>query len=92
MPDGYVYLIRIKDGLPCVVLRPYTNDEWETRTCDSDWDLTIFDHELDGSDDEWDDPVMDPRDLFDKVGNYCNRQGIEAEEVHSSRQIEVTVS
>ena len=39
-----------------------------------------------------DDPVMDHRDLFDKVGNYRNRQGVDAGEVHSPRQIEVTIS
>ena len=35
---------------------------------------------------------MDHRYLFDKVGNYRNRQGVDAGEVHSSRQIEVTIS
>ena len=72
-------------------------DEWETLphvhwTRNLDWDPAISDHEFDGSYDGWDDPVIDHRDMVDKVGNYCNRQGIEAEEVHSSRQIEVTVS
>ena len=28
-PDGYVLPIQIKDGLPYVALRPYTDDEWE---------------------------------------------------------------
>ena len=72
-------------------------DEWETLphihwTRDSDWDLAIFNHEFGDNDDKWDDPVMDHRDLFDKVGNYRNRQGVDAGEVHSSRQIEVTIS
>ena len=72
-------------------------DEWETLphvhwTRDSDWDPAIFNHEFGDNDDEWDDPVMDHRDLFDKVGSYRNRQGVDAGEVHSSRQIEVTIS
>ena len=29
-PDGYVHPIQIKDGLPYVSLRPYTDTEWET--------------------------------------------------------------
>ena len=97
MPDGYVYPTRIKYGLLYVALRPYTDDEWEMLphvhwTCNSDWDPAIFNHEFDDNDDEWDDPVMDHRDLLDKVGNYCNRQGVDAGEAHSSRQIEVTIS
>ena len=72
-------------------------DEWEMLphvhwTRDSDWDPAIFNHEVGDNDDEWDDPVMDHRDLFDKVGNYCNRQGVDAGEVHSSCQIEVIIS
>ena len=72
-------------------------DEWEALphihwTRDSDWDPAIFNHEFGDNDDEWDDPVMDHRDLLDKVGNYRNRQGVDAGEVHSSRQIEVTIS
>ena len=72
-------------------------DEWETLphvhwTRDSDWDPAIFNHEFGDNDDEWDDPVMDHRDLLDKVGNYRNRRGVDAGEVHSSRQIEMDES
>ena len=72
-------------------------DEWEMLphvhwTRDSDWDPAILNHEFGDNDDEWDDPVMDHRDLLDKVGNYRNRQGVDAGEVHSSRQIDVTIS
>ena len=47
MPDGYVLPIQIKDGLPYVALRPYTDDEWETLphihlTRDLDWDPAVF--------------------------------------------------
>ena len=72
-------------------------DEWETLPhihwpCNLDWDPAIFNHEFGDNNDKWDDPVMDHRDLFDKVGNYRNRQGVDAGEVHSSHQIEVTIS
>ena len=64
-------------------------DEWEMLlhihwTRDLDWDPAIFNHGFDDNDDEWDDPVMDHRDLFDNVGNYRNRQGVDAGAVHSS--------
>ena len=69
--------------------KPATVVAW---TRDSDWDPAIFNLEFGDNDDEWDDPVMDHRDLLDKVGNYRNHQGVDAGEVHSSRQIEVTIS
>ena len=80
-PDGYVHPIQIKDGLPYVSLRPYTDTEWETLphviwTQDSDWDPSIFDHEFfDEDGDEWYDALMDHaknphRELFDEFGNY----------------------
>ena len=83
-PDGYVHPIRIKDGLPYVALRPYTDEEWKTLphvhwTRDSDWDPAIFDHEFDDND-EWYDAVMNQGNLFDDVGNYRHRQGVVAAE------------
>ena len=79
-PDGYVHPIRIKDGLPYVSLRPYTDTEWETLphvvwTRDSDWDPAIFDHEFDEGGEEWYDAMIDHaenphRELFDEFGNY----------------------
>ena len=89
-PDGYVHPIRIKDGLPYVSLRPYTNTEWETLphviwTRDSDWDPSIFDHEFDEGCDEWYDALMDHAEnphweIFDEFGNYRKRQAIMVEE------------
>ena len=89
-PDGYVHPIRIKDGLPYISLRPYTNTEWETLphvvwTRDSDWDPTIFDHDVDEGGEEWYDAMMDHaenphRELFDEFGNYRKRQAIIVEE------------
>ena len=72
--------IRIKEGLPYVALCPYTDtdNEWP---CNLNWDPAIFDHEFDDDDDdEWNDSVMDHRDLFDEIGNYRNRKGVVAEE------------
>ena len=89
-PDGYVHPIRIKDGLPYVSLRPYTDTEWETLphiiwTRDSDWDPSIFDHEFDEDGDEWYDALMDHaenphRELFDEFGNYRKRHAVVVEE------------
>ena len=83
-PDGYVHPIQIKDGLPYVALRPYTDEEWKTLphvhwTRDSDWDPAIFDHEFDDDDERYD-AVMNHGDLFDDVGNYYHRQGVVAAE------------
>ena len=82
--------IRIKDGLPYVSLRPYTDIEWETLphviwTRDSDWDPTIFDHEFDEGGEEWYDALMDHaenphRELFDEFGNFHKRQAVVVEE------------
>ena len=84
MPDGYVHPIQINEGLPYVALCPYTDDEWamlpHPLTHDSDWDPTIFNLEFNDDDDEWHDAVMDHIDLFNRIGNYRNRQGIVAEE------------
>ena len=89
-PDGYVHPIRIKDGLPYVLLRPYTNMEWETLlhviwTRDSDWDPAIFDHEFNEGGEEWYDALMDHarnphHELFDEFGNYRKRQAVVVEE------------
>ena len=85
-PDGYVHPIRIKDGLPYISLRPYTDMEWETLphvvwTRDSDWDPAIFDHDFDEGSEEWYDAMMDHAEnphweLFDDFGNYRKRQAV----------------
>ena len=89
-PDGYVQPIRIKDGLPYVSLRPYTDMEWETLphiiwTRNSDWDPAIFDHEFDEGGKEWYDALMDHaenphRELFNEFGNYRKQQAVVVEE------------
>jgi hypothetical protein len=80
--DGYAIPINIKDGLPYVQIRPYTDEEWDTLphvilTSDVDWDPTDLDHILDGGDERFDgvsDLQNDPRtNLFDEFGNYRKR-------------------
>jgi len=80
--DGYAIPINIKDGLPYVKMRPYTDDEWDTLphvilTSDVDWDPTVLDHDLD-DDEEWYDAISDLQsdpttNLFDEFGNYRKR-------------------
>jgi len=89
-PDGYVHPIAIKDGLPYVSLRPYTDEEWETLphviwTRDQDWDPSVFDHEFDEDGEEWYDAVTDLAEqpncqLFDEFGNYRKREAVVVEE------------
>ena len=48
-PSGYVVPLDIKDGLPHVKMRPYTDEEWDTLphfllTEDKDWDPSVLDH------------------------------------------------
>ena len=80
--DGYAIPINIKDGLPCVTIRPYTDLEWDTLphvvlTSDVDWDPTVLDHTLD-DDEQWYDAISDLQsdpttNLFDEFGDYRNR-------------------
>ena len=46
--DGFKIPISIKNGLPCIPLRPCTDAEWDTLphiivTSDLDWDPTVLD-------------------------------------------------
>jgi hypothetical protein len=55
--DGYIHPINIRDGLPYVDMRPYTDHEWDTLphivcTSNADWDPTVLDHALD-DDEQW---------------------------------------
>jgi hypothetical protein len=77
--DGYAISINVKNGLPYVQIRPYTDEEWDTLphlilTSDVDWDPMVLEHTLD-DDDEWFDAVSDLQtdpttNLFDEFGNY----------------------
>ena len=49
--DGYVHPLDIKNGLPYIPMRPYTDEEWDTLphvewTSDIDWDPTILDQTI----------------------------------------------
>jgi hypothetical protein len=77
--DGYAIPINIRNGLPYITMRPYTDKEWEDLphvlfTADADWDPTVLDHDLD-EDEEWFDALTDLPEgttdpLFDERGDY----------------------
>jgi hypothetical protein len=77
--DGYAIPINIKDGLPYVQIRPYTDEEWDALphvilTSNMDWDPTVLDHTRD-DDDKWFDAVSDLQNdlttnLSDEFRNY----------------------
>jgi len=55
--DGYVFPMDIRDGLPYLTLRPFTDEEWETlphvvMTSDEDWDPSVLDNKI-TDDEEW---------------------------------------
>ena len=78
--DGYVHPLDIKNGLPYVSIRPYTDLEWDTLphviwTSDEEWDPTVLDHTL-TDDEQWYDAISDLQEgilhsPFDTFGNYC---------------------
>jgi hypothetical protein len=81
--DGYVIPLVIKDGLPCMAIRPYTDEEWDTLphvffTGESDWDPSVLDHEFDDNE-QWADALSEELDAdpttnaFDEFGNYRHR-------------------
>jgi hypothetical protein len=78
--DGYVFPLSVRDGLPYLDMRPYTDDEWKTLphvifTSDVDWDPRILDFDVEGND-EWYDAIsdnVDHTDLFDVFGDYKGR-------------------
>jgi hypothetical protein len=79
--DGYIIPISIKNGLPRMQIRPFTNDEWEqlphvVMTGDTTWDPSVLDY--DACDDEnWFDSLEEIEDgimdTFDEFGNYRKR-------------------
>lgn len=82
---GYTFPINLVNGLPCVNMHPYTNEEWETLplviwTGDTDQDpRTILNYTLDDAE-HWFDATSDLEascsaftSLFNKFGNYCKR-------------------
>lgn len=81
--DGYVHPLNIKNGLPYVSMRPYTDDEWEELphvvwTSDVEWNPSVLDHEIE-DEDEWYDAITDMQEgiiqsPFDEFGNYRKRE------------------
>jgi hypothetical protein len=78
--DGYVFPLSVRDGLPYLDMRPYTDDEFNTLphvvfTSDVDWDPRILDFDVEGVN-EWYDAISDNVDhseLFDVFGDYKGR-------------------
>ena len=88
--DGYSIPLNIKNALPRMHLRPYTDEEWNSLphvflTSEETWDPSVLD--LDISDDsDWFNSVIhedldDPHSLFDDVGNYRQRVHIHSTSV-----------
>ena len=81
--DGYVIPLNIKNALPRMRIRPYTDDEKDTlptviMTCDLNWDPTVLDYDIEEDDQYWHDALADLDDdptlnLFDEFGNYRHR-------------------
>jgi hypothetical protein len=75
--EGYVHPITIWNGLAHVIMRPYTDKEWDTLphfiwTSDTEWDPTVLDHEITDND-AWYDAISDlqgslMRSPFDEYG------------------------
>ena len=78
--DGYVIPIAIRNSLPYIPLRPYTDAEWDSMphiflTSDEDWDPSLYDHDPLVDDEDWVDALqhllVDAHgDKFDRVGDY----------------------
>jgi hypothetical protein len=79
--DAYVFPLSIRDGLPYLGMRPYTDSEYESLphvilTSDVDWDPGVLNFDIDDNDD-WYDAISDNvnhSDLFDVLGNYKGRE------------------
>jgi hypothetical protein len=75
--DGYVFPLSIRDGLPYLGMRPYTDVEYESLphvilTSDVDWDPQVLDFDIDDKDD-WCDAIsnnVNHSELFDAFGDY----------------------
>ena len=53
--DGYIFPLSIKQGLPYLRMRPFTQSEYDTlphviMTSDKVWDPSIFDNDVDPND------------------------------------------
>ena len=75
---AYTSALDIKDGLACLPLRPFLDQEWEqlphdVMTSDSNWDPTVLDNHISNGD-TWIKDVISitPRNnkVFEQFGNY----------------------
>ena len=76
-PDGFEFPLHIRNGLPYMDLRPYTDHEWDTyphvvMTSDVDWDPSILDGDfpLTGEEVFYEASAYDNGTNFDVHGNY----------------------
>jgi hypothetical protein len=78
--DDYVFPLSIRDGVPSLGIRPYTDVEYESLphvilTSDVDWYLQVLDFDVDDND-NWYDAILDNvnhSELFDALGDYKGR-------------------
>jgi hypothetical protein len=77
-PDGYIIPIDIRRGLPYIMMRPFTDEEFEELphvlwTSEDDWDPTSLDNVI-SDDPNWYEaepspPLPDP--MYDEYGEFC---------------------
>jgi len=78
--DGYIFPLNVRDGLPYLDMRPYTDAEFKSLphvilTSDVNWDPRIMDFDV-ADDEAWYDAISDDIDhsvLFDAFGSYKGR-------------------
>jgi hypothetical protein len=75
--DGYEFPLHVRNGLPYLDLRPYTDREWDqyphvVMTSDVDWDPSTIDGEfpLSGEEEFFDASAYDNGTNFDATGRY----------------------
>jgi hypothetical protein len=78
--DCYVFPLSIRDGLPYLGMRPYTDVEYESPphvilTSDVDWNQRLLDFDIDDADDWYDASLdnMNHSELVDAFGDYKGR-------------------
>jgi hypothetical protein len=79
--DCYVFPLSIRDGLPYLGMRPYTDVEYESPphvilTSDVDWNQRLLDFDIDDNKDDWYDASsdnMNHSELVDALGDYKGR-------------------
>eukprot|EP00532_Pseudo-nitzschia_australis_P001585 CAMPEP_0168196100 /NCGR_PEP_ID=MMETSP0139_2-20121125/20298_1 /TAXON_ID=44445 /ORGANISM="Pseudo-nitzschia australis, Strain 10249 10 AB" /LENGTH=564 /DNA_ID=CAMNT_0008120177 /DNA_START=193 /DNA_END=1883 /DNA_ORIENTATION=+ len=79
-PDGFVFPLSIRNGLPYLKLRPFTTKEYDTLphviiTSDQKWNPTVFDNDIDPSSDQFtsENPPnlhLLPHDDYNILGEY----------------------